>query len=540
LHHYYIHGGGIKKRPKIELIHEKGRCYPVKKYFCVNLAENKGVSGLFSGYFGLNYRSLTMAKKDNVKVRELHVNKVYQVIGLLEPGARKRLIRYLHSPFFNQSRVMSRLCEILINYAEAGKEGFDRHAVWQKLSPDEPYDDVNFRKSCSDLLKIIESFMAYEAFTRDDTKTALATYDYVVRSKIEPLYNSTFRQAKTLLDHQPYRSVDYYFNAYSLERHFYNRMDFDVQLDVRANIEEIAYNLDLFYWIQKLKLSSAVLSQRKTIDHRYALNFVEEMVAYLGKFPIEEVPELAIYYYSFFTLYEDDNLAHYYNLRRILDQYGRLMPREDAIEIFDSALHYCTGKINQGKQEFLQEYFDLFESAIEQSVFLVKGELAPWRFNNMVGAALRLRKLSWAEAFIEKYKQHLPTDARKNTYSFNLARVYRYQGKFDKVLKLLHNLEYPDIGYNLITKTMLVITYYELDEFDALNSFLESFRAFLNRNKKVPYRIHHLNLIKYARQLIRLVPGDHAAVEKLRAEITREKASTVNHEWLLEKLGQIK
>ncbi len=46
-----------------------------------------------------------------------------------------------------------------------------------------------------------------------------------------------------------YRTVDYYYKAYAIERQYYQMMDFDVKLDVRANLEEISRNLDLFYWI---------------------------------------------------------------------------------------------------------------------------------------------------------------------------------------------------------------------------------------------------------------------------------------------------
>ena len=47
--------------------------------------------------------------------------------------------------------------------------------------------------------------------------------------------------------------------------------------------------------------------------------------------------------------------------------------------------------------------------------------------------------------------------------------MYRYQNNFDKVLSLLRDVEYEDIGYNLISKAILIITYYELDELDALD-----------------------------------------------------------------------
>jgi len=471
---------------------------------------------------------------------DTYTNKVFQVLRSFDAGEHKRLMKFLHSPYFNQSKTLAQLCGILIGFAEHAKPGFDRLALWQKLFPSEPYEDVNFRKYCSDLLKIMEAFMVHENAERDEAKTALGVLDFVVRRKIEPLYNGAMKQARNALEKQPYRSLDFYYQNYSIERRYYALMDFDVRLNTKTNLEEIAFNLDLFYWIEKLKLYCAVLSQRKTGNQAYKLNFADELISQLQRFPIEEVPALAIYYYSFLILTEEENVEHYYNFRRMLDKYGMDMPQQEAMEMFDSALHYCTGKINKGQREFLQEYFNLFEDAITKGIFLLQGQLAPWRFNNIVVAALRLGKMDWAEHFVEHYKTYLHEDSRQNVYSFNLARVLLYQHKYDRVLELLQDVEYEDIFYNIISKAILTVTYYEMKEEDALDSFLESFRVFLIRNKNVTpqYRTLHLNLIKYVRRLIRLVPGDKTAIEKLRQEITREKSNTVNHEWLLEKLAE--
>lgn len=482
-----------------------------------------------------------MPKKNIAAAREEFTNKVFQTLQFFDPAERKRLVKYLYSPYFNQSKTLIKLGETLLDLVEKGRGGFDRQAVWQKLFPGEPYDDVNFRKYCSDLLKQVEGFMAQEATAMDESRKPLDVLDFVVRRKIEPLFNSALKQARGEGEKPSYCSLDYYKKAYSIERFYYSMMDYDVKLDVRSNVEEISHNLDLFYWIEKIKLFSAVISQKKTRNYTYELEFVEEIVQYLHKFPVEDVPELAVKYYAFMTLKEEENVNHYYNLRRLLDKYGADMPQEEAIELFESGLHYCTGKINKGDSLFLQEYFNLFEDGIRKGIFLLKGELAPWRFNNIIAAALRLGKLNWAEEFIESYKDYLPADTRQNTYTFNLARVYRYQGKFDKVLSLISNVEYEDIGFNLISKAMLTITYYELDSFDALDSFTESFRVFLNRHKNIPQqrRRSYLNLLKYTRRLTRMVPGDKAAIEKFRKDITIEKAITVNHEWLLEKLAEL-
>jgi hypothetical protein len=483
-----------------------------------------------------------MSKKKRELPQELHTNKVWQVLRCLDTAEYRRLMKYLNSPYFIQSKTLGRLCEILLRHIEQGKAGFDRQAVWQKIFPGEPYDDVNFRKACSDLLKQVEGFMAQETIAQDEARQAIDTLDFVVRRKVEPLFNSALREARSEIEKSPYRSLNYYQNAYSVERQYYAMLDFDVKVNVRANLEEISYNLDIFYWIEKLKLYSSVLSQKRTGNYDYKLDFVNEILTYLKQFPIEEVPELAIYYYSFLTLQDEGNVEHYYNLRRFLDKYGTVMPQQEAIELFDSALHYCTGKINKGNRDFLQEYFDLCDDALKSGIFLFKGELAPWRFNNIVAAALRLGKLDWAENFVENHKGYLSSDTRQNTYTFNLARVFLYQKKYTNVLNLLRDVEYEDIGYNLISKAILIIAYYELDEQEALDSFTESFRVFLNRHKNIPHqrRKSYLNLIKYTRRLTRLAPGDKAAVEKLREEIIREKATTVNHEWLLEKLDELR
>ncbi|HND89718.1 MAG TPA: hypothetical protein PK971_15400, partial [Saprospiraceae bacterium] len=455
-----------------------------------------------------------------------------------DPAERRRLMKFMASPYFNQSRTMTKLCELLLRQIEKGKPGFDRRELWSKLFPGEPYDDVNFRKYTSDLLKLLEVFMAQEVMDQDEIRRQISTYEYVVGHKVEPLYTSVPRNLKADMDKVPYRSVDYYRKQYDVERHYYLMMDFDQKVSTRANIEEISHNLDLYYWVQKLKLHIASLSQKKTGNIEYRLDFIEEILQHLQGHPVEDTPELALYYYSYLTLHEPENTEHYFQLRRLLGQFGALMPQKESIELYDSALHYCIGRGNRGDRPFLQEYFDLFDDALRKGVFIVNNQIALWRFNNVVGAALSINKLDWAEHFVQQYKDYIPAESRENTYTFNLARVYRFQGKYEQVLELLRNVEYEDIGYNLISKMMLTITYYELDAFDTLASFLESFRVFLSRQKNLPQprRKSYLNLIKFVRRLTRLLPGDKAAVAKLREDVMREKASTVNHEWLLEKI----
>lgn len=482
-----------------------------------------------------------MAAQKKQAVKETHSNKIYQVLLCLDEDERKRLSKFLHSPYFIKTKTLSSLYDILLGYIEQNEPGFDRQAVWDKMQSNAPYDPIVFRKYCSDLLKWTEIFMAQETLRNNDNLATTALLDFLVRKKIKPLYDRAIRDARAQMAQKKFRSLDDLHTAYLVERQYYAMMDFDVTVNKRTNIESISRHLDLFYCIEKLKLFIAHLSQQRTNPQPYNLIGMSEIVTFLSQYPVDKTPELAVYYYSFLTMYEEDKVEHYYKLRHLLQQYGAHMPRQEASEIIDSALHYCTGKSNRGHREFYQQYFDLVTEALEKDIFSKNSEFAAWRYNNIVAAALRLDKLDWAEQFVEEYKHLLPPDSRQNTYSFNLARVYRFQKQYKKVLTVLRDVEYEDMGYNLISKMMMLITYFELDEFDLLDSFIESFKTFLHRNEKnitEQRRVSYLNLLLYTRALMRHIPGDKADVEKLRLSIENDKSLIVNHEWLLEKLGE--
>lgn len=478
---------------------------------------------------------------NNVPSRTPFSNKVFTTLQQLDTQTRQRLVRYLHSPYFNQSKVLTHLCEWFLEQIERDRLHFTKQDAWKKIAPKSPYDDVNFRKYCSDLLALTEGFMAQEFLMRQKGTLEMATLQYVQQNKISALYNSSIRSARSAIAEKGVKSADFYNKAYHLERQYYDLMDYDVQLNVRTNIEEASDLLDMYYWSEKLKLYCTALSRQKTSAFQYRMNFIEEILQFLQKKELEDTPQLAIYFYIYKTLQEPEKTEYYFRLKDMIYRYAEDMNRRNALEIFDSALVYCSGYINRGDRQFMEEYFEIFNRALHLGLFTQDDQMAPWRYNNIIGVVLRLGKTEWGEDFVQRYQAFLPAETRHNTYTFNLARIHRYQGQFQKVLQLLRDVEYEDIGYNLISKAMLVITYYELGEFEALSSFLDAFKNFLFRQKDLPpaRKNGYLNLIKYVRRLLRIIPGDKSAVLHLREQLEGEKASTVNFEWLFEKLSKL-
>ena len=82
--------------------------------------------------------------------------------------------------------------------------------------------------------------------------------------------------------------------------------------------------------------------------------------------------------------------------------------------------------------------------------------------------------------------------------------------------------------------------YYELQEFDVLESFLNSFRTYVNRKKQSGdlrsyHQENYLNIIRLTQKLLTYNPFDKKEKAKLKDEI--EKTKVTERKWLLDQLG---
>ena len=188
--------------------------------------------------------------------------------------------------------------------------------------------------------------------------------------------------------------------------------------------------------------------------------------------------------------------------------------------------------------QFAQENFELWEHSLKTDVILINGELSPWAFKNIITLALRLGKYTWVERFIWDYGHKINILYRENAINYNLASLYFYQKDYDKVIPLLQKVQFDEQTYGLGAKSILLASYYELDEFDPLFSHIESFKAFVKRSKSITNdrKISYLELNKFTKALTSF-RHDKNSLHKLRSTI--EQSQTASKNWLLEKIDEL-
>ncbi len=471
--------------------------------------------------------------------------KIYDFLSQFSATELNRFHRYLESPYHNRNQWCKSLFSVLESHIRTEDESdLDKQLVYHKIFETEAYDDKRFRKLCSDLLDLGESYLALEIYQSNPLHQANYLLQAVHQRQLEKMYNSATNSVKNLSAKQFQRPASYYYYQYEIEKNLYKLQNLEVKRASKnsiqlINLTEIVNNLDYFYISEKLKYYCSLLSWNKIVSLDHKILFIDEIIQIAEKEEFKHIPPIAIYLKIYYTYIEFENEEHYFDLKKLITNNLEIFPIDEAKDIMDSAINYTIQKHNRGKLEYLQESLDLYRAALDKEVIYVNEELTPWTFKNIVTAGLRLKEFEWTENFIKEYSHKINIAFRENAINYNIAILNFHLKKYSAVIPLLQKVEYDEEYYSLNSKGQLLITYFELKEFEVLEPFLLSFEIYLKRNKKIPKEntVRYLKLIKLTKKLIKLKDAPDIEIIKFKEEIIQ--STSVAKPWLLEKVDEL-
>ena len=297
-------------------------------------------------------------------------SKIYNVLTHFDKIEQNRLRKYIRSPYFNVNETLMVFYDILADHINAnGKAGLlTKETIWSHLYAKEFFNDVRFRKLSSDLLKLIEGFLAQQIFDERPLQKANLLLEAIHSKKIEKLYKSAIRQTQIISDIQNERQASYYYHQFEMQKTLYDLNEAELKRFEKTNVEEIVNNLDYFYLAEKLKWYSAILVQQTLISHEYKLLFIEEIINHISKHTYDSVPLIRIHYLTYLTHAESENEAHYHELKNTLNKYWKTMKLTEAKEAYTHLFSYCSKKSNQGNDFFLREYVELSNELLKTDI----------------------------------------------------------------------------------------------------------------------------------------------------------------------------
>lgn len=456
------------------------------------------------------------------------------ILKTLQSSELRRFADFLQSPALNKNQKVSEVLDVLRRFhPEYTHPDLERNALFKLLFPDETYDEKKLRYALTDLAKSLEEFLIQEQFRSDSFhRQQLLLHAYKDRG-LDKYYHSTFKNLKRSLDAQDLRDVRYHHRAFKLEEEFFQFSSSRKSHQANTNLQQVVDNLDIYFLANKLKYSCEIINNKSVVNVDYELFLLEPIQSYLMDRDLSRFPSIAIYHQILLTLTNPDEKKHYTTLLNLLQEHRNCFEEAEIFDMYVYAKNYCIIKINKGDTSYNRELFEFYKIILSNRIIFRDGQLTQWDYKNIVTLGLRLRQYDWTERFMEEYKSALAAPYRENVWSFNMANLMFHKEDYDQTLALLQEVEFTDVYYHLDSKTLLLKTYYALEEWDSLQSLIDSLKVYLKRNKLVPQyqRTVYGNLFLYSNRLIRYRRGRKLDLDQLAKDI-EETREIANINWL--------
>jgi hypothetical protein len=480
----------------------------------------------------------------------MHENKLICLLAALERKEMTRFRAFAHSPYFNKHSDVRALVGYLEGiYPQFTEKNCERKILFRQVFPGEKHRQARLAIVFTYTLRLLEHFLAVEWFEATGRLQSIALLQQLRQRKQYRHYEKVREQTEERFQSHPQQDSEQYWQLYRLAGETDAYFD---QRQIRQHDQSIQRkqdNLDYFFLAEKLKDACEMQVRRKILKVDFQPRFLqmalEEVAGRLDHY--RRYPAIFVYYRLYRMLTEDTSQYYFEALANLKEQEQYFTISELKV-IYNYFQNYCIERINRNQPAFLAELFKLYQSQLEIGLLIEDDFLSEWHYKNIVTTALRLGEMDWCRAFIEDYREKLRPEARENAYRFNLANYYYAVERYPEVLPLLTQVTYNDLRYSLGAKALLLRTYYDLEEFEALYSLTGSFRQFLLRNKLMAdsRRAGYYNLFKFTQRAARIkAQAGFRSREKLCKELQKltgdvQKADAIfNKSWLEEKIGEL-
>ncbi len=472
-------------------------------------------------------------------------NKLTNLLDSFSNHDLARFKKFVYSPYFNENGDLSNLFDILMpHFLLSGKtENIPgKLGLWKKLFGKKTYNDVQFRRLCSDLTKLAYSFLAYQQLKNEAISEQVQLLRGVNNPKLKKHFDGVLRQIKNTQQQLGLKNADAHYFSFISESQQHKHLELAYsKANSFENLEKADYHLDCFYISKKLKHFSDALGYKSFLSQEANIHFLPEFLEYVQGSSFLKEPAVKAYFLVIQMLQFSNEEGHFFELKEYLKERGSVFPKEELNNLYTHLKNFCIDKkINFGHSEYFHELFELYQSTLKNELIFEDNALPPHHYKNIITVGLNIKAFDWVEDFIIDYTPKLPKINQENALNYNLAKVYFSQFQYEKVIEQLREVEYKNLDYALGGKLMLLKTYFELEEDIALDSLIDSFRIYLRRNRLISKEVRqqYLNVLRFVKKLSTIAPYDKKTIVKTKNQILNCKA-LADKNWILEKVEEL-
>lgn len=385
----------------------------------------------------------------------------------------------------------------------------DDEEIWAKLYPTENYksnekkSDNRLRNLYHELAKFIEDYIAFQQFRKAPFLRDLFLIKGLNRRGLGESFRYFFRKVKQRWEKQAIRNSRYYWSLYELEGEglhhegkFSKKGNLDYFRKIEANLERaLALEIKRAALIgenQPIKGSNVMktgyikaLASLK-INNQVGTKLSEVYEQLLAEKSEKDIDPVIKNIQHIWEERKDKNKglnlagdrSHYLNLAYLLvNQITKIYKKNKCLE-------------NRLRQ------YEFYVWMIDQELVFVDGYLPITHYTNVIYTGLNLERWEEVKEMIEKYAHFIPIKNREEVQSYARGLYYFYSKDYSKA-SLLLNRKYSLLSRDIQARLYLIQTYYELNNFESLNTELINLKKYLRRKQEM----NEVNVDKYLLKL---------------------------------------
>ena len=448
---------------------------------------------------------------------------------------RKAFALFLASPYHNRREDAQVLVDQLLTCAEPSVVP-EKEALWSLVYPGKDFADQSWRLLLSYLSRSAERFLAVESLLADEYEVKMKVAATLERRSNHQLHEKLLRESGRLLEKETVRNAEYWLRAYRHQEAYY-RQAFMRRPEKDDHFAQLSHSADRAFMAMKLRQNMWLLNHEQVYHWGFKPTALDRFVSELPPAAIEPIPALQLYHRGIMVLQHPQDEEVFQRFTESLFTQAASLPRSEARDLYLLAINFGVRQVNSGRRAYFKQVMELYQNGLEQAYLLRNGILSRFTYHNIVSTALQMQDIAYAEAFIEQWTEKLERRYRERMYNFNRAKIAYVSRRYTNALPLLQQANYHDPLLNLGARTLLLKIYYELGEWDVLQSHLDAFSSYLRRKPGISYhRTNYRNLIRFTRRLLKSEYSNPKEVEQLRQQIQHETTLT-EKEWLLTQLN---
>jgi hypothetical protein len=473
--------------------------------------------------------------------------KIALLLRSLSEEEMSRLEEFIRSPFFNSSKQMMQLFDIL----KADYPAFEKvtkEDIYTKFYGKEDYKDKKIRDIFSRFLELCHEFLTQlELEKQYHTKKSL-TLEQLLKRELDSSFRSVLKESRNKLYSSGIMDEEFFYREYT-----YSRVENDYYFALEKNPKKKLFTdydeKDIQYFVNYIILRSLLYRSTNFSNVNTTelpeIELLDKLISYLDEHPKNDYPIIMILHNLAKLATEADGRKTYDRIISQLEEHIGSLELSMKRTIFVELYNFSKTQSVKGDPFFREEHYRLLKYSVENDLHPREGNyFIETSYINVASIALMKKDLEWAEYFIEKFKKEVRPDRRENAYILCMGMLNFRKKNYDEALKHLMKVSIDDEVYMHRVSNLRLRVHYERGDYETCTSLIDSYQHFIKKNK---FMMEYMKerLTNYLNVMKRLVNVQLNGNKKHLFDIRKDVVSFIpekieNRTWLLEQIDNIK